>query len=292
MKIAIYGRVFNEKYDQVVRELFATLEKKGIEIIIFEKFRKYLKGKVEISSETKTFSSHNDINGKIDFMLSIGGDGTLLDTLTFVRDSGVPIIGVNTGRMGFLSTISVGEIDDALDALINKNFSIDKRNLLRLETENNLFGNFNFALNELTVHKKDTSSMMSIHAYLNNQYLNTYWADGLIVSTPTGSTAYSLSCGGPIIVPGSENFIITPIAPHNLNVRPIVLPSDNTITLKLEGRSKNFLVALDSRTETIDASIELTIKKESFKINLIRLNHHNFLSTLRNKLMWGLDLRN
>lgn len=292
MKIAIYGREFSEKYDSAIQNLFNILGKKRVQLVIFKKFSEFLKNRIKDLPETLTFSSHKEINGQTDLMLSIGGDGTLLDTLMFIRDSNVPIIGFNTGRLGFLSTVSLNETEKAVDALLNKEYTLDKRNLLSLETPNNLFGKGNFALNELTVHKKDSASMMTIHAYLNGEYLNSYWADGLIVSTPTGSTAYSLSCGGPIIIPESENFIITPIAPHNLNVRPIVLPSDNTITLKFEGRSKKYLVALDSRTETIDSAEELTIKKEKFKINLIRFNNQNFLTTLRNKLMWGLDLRN
>jgi NAD+ kinase len=292
MKIAVYGRVFNEKYKNDISELFRILRDKNADLIIYDKFYDFLKKTIDLPDGLPFFSTHEDIKHQAEVMLSIGGDGTLLDTLKFVRDSGIPILGVNTGRLGFLSTVSLNEMGSAMDALMKRDYELDKRNLLRLETENDLFGRENFALNELTVHKKDSSSMMTIHAYLNDEYLNTYWADGLIVSTPTGSTAYSMSCGGPIIIPGSENFIITPIAPHNLNVRPIVLPSNNKITLKLEGRSKKYLVALDSRTETIDSSVELTIKKEDFNVNLVRLPHHMFLSTLRNKLMWGLDLRN
>jgi NAD+ kinase len=293
MKIAVYGRVFNEKYDESVKELFNILNRKNAELIIYSQFHTFLKERINLSSDyAQTFSQHSDIRDAADIMLSIGGDGTLLDTLKFVRDSAIPVLGINTGRLGFLSTVSLSELEESIDLILNKQFEISQRNLLRLESAINLFNGENFALNELTVHKKDSASMMTIHAYLNDEYLNTYWADGLIVSTPTGSTAYSLSCGGPIIIPGSENFIITPIAPHNLNVRPIVLPSNNTIRLKLEGRSKQFLVALDSRTETIDSSVELVIKKESFKLNLIRLPHQNFSSTLRNKLMWGMDLRN
>jgi NAD+ kinase len=292
IKIAIYGREFKEKYDNDIRDLFVKLTQKDFSLCIHEKFFQFLKSRSIISNDFPLFNSEATISGKVDIMMSIGGDGTLLDTLAFVKNSDVPIIGVNTGRLGFLSTISIGEIDEALEALLSGNYNIDKRNLLRLETGGNLFNNLNYALNELTVHKKDSASMMTIHAYLNGEFLNTYWADGLIVSTPTGSTAYSLSCGGPIIIPGSENFIITPIAPHNLNVRPIVLPSNKIITLKIEGRSKNYLVSLDSRTESIDPSLELTIRKEDFDVSLIRLKNQNFLSTLRNKLMWGLDLRN
>lgn len=292
MRIAIYGREFNEKYDQAIQFIFNILEKKGVELVVFEKFNDFLKEKIKNIPNYATFNHYTQITTEIDFILSIGGDGTLLDTVTFIRDSKVPVIGFNTGRLGFLSTVSMNETETAINALINKEYTLDERNLLRLQTKSNLFGNLNFALNELTIHKKDSASMMTIHAYINGNYLNSYWADGLIVSTPTGSTAYSLSCGGPIIIPGSENFIITPIAPHNLNVRPIVLPANNTITLKFEGRSKKYLVALDSRTETVNSTEELTISKEKFKVNLIRLSGHDFLTTLRNKLMWGLDLRN
>ncbi|HET6245510.1 MAG: NAD kinase [Bacteroidetes bacterium] len=292
MRIAIYGREFNEKYDQAIQFIFNILEKKGVELVVFEKFNDFLKEKIKNIPNYATFNHYTQITTEIDFILSIGGDGTLLDTVTFIRDSKVPVIGFNTGRLGFLSTVSMNETETAINALINKEYTLDERNLLRLQTKSNLFGNLNFALNELTIHKKDSASMMTIHAYINGNYLNSYWADGLIVSTPTGSTAYSLSCGGPIIIPGSENFIITPIAPHNLNVRPIVLPANNTITLKFEGRSKKYLVALDSRTETVNSTEELTISEEKFKVNLIRLSGHDFLTTLRNKLMWGLDLRN
>jgi NAD+ kinase len=292
IKIGIYGREFNEKYDKDIRSLFLKLKEKGFSLFIYDKFFDFLKSRSVVSEEFALFNSEEPVSGKVDIMMSIGGDGTLLDTLAFVKNSDVPIIGVNTGRLGFLSAISIGQIDEALEALNSGDYNIDKRNLLRLETPNNVFNNLNYALNELTLHKKDSASMMTIHAYLNGEFLNTYWADGLIVSTPTGSTAYSLSCGGPIIIPGSENFIITPIAPHNLNVRPIVLPSNNIITLKIEGRSKNYLVSLDSRTESIDPAVELTIRKADFKVSLIRLRNQNFLSTLRNKLMWGLDLRN
>jgi len=215
-----------------------------------------------------------------------------LDTVTLIRDSKIPILGINTGRLGFLSNISIQEIDQAMDALHSKKYTVDERALLKVKTEDNLFGETNFALNELTIHKKDSSSMITIHAYINDQYLNSYWADGLIIATPTGSTAYSLSCAGPIVVPGSENFVITPIAPHNLNVRPIVVSDNSEIKLKIEGRGMQFLASLDSRSETIDSKYELTIVKEKFKIGLIQLENQDFLRTIRNKLMWGIDKRN
>jgi NAD+ kinase len=292
MKVAIYGRAISDKYLERIKNIFDALKQAGVEFFVYEHFNTYLITKnIHIDINLKTFTHHTEIAGKVDVMLSIGGDGTLLDTLKFVRDD-IPVLGINTGRLGFLSGVSMDETQGAIAALLDKKYTLDKRNTLKLQTKNNMFGDTNYALNELTVHKKDSASMMIIHAYLDGSFLNTYWADGLIVSTPTGSTAYSLSCGGPIIIPGSENFIITPIAPHNLNVRPVVVPSNCEIKLKLEGRSKKYLVSLDSRTETIDPSIELIIKKGDFKINLVRLENQDFLSTLRNKLMWGLDLRN
>lgn len=225
-------------------------------------------------------------------MISVGGDGTLLDATTFVRHTGIPILGINTGRLGFLSGVSIDEIDQAIDALLEGEFELDNRAVLKVDTRTGLFGDVNFALNELTVHKMDSASMITIHAYMDGVYLNSYWADGLIIATPTGSTAYSLSCGGPIVAPGSKNFVITPIAPHNLNVRPIVVPDDKALTLRMEGRTKHYLLALDSRSISADESIELRVSRSEFDIRLVRLKGQNFLSTLRSKLNWGLDKRN
>ena len=243
-------------------------------------------------SSGNVFSSYEDLKDQADFLISIGGDGTYLNTIALVRDSGIPIVGINTGTLGFLSNIPKDEIEFAIDEIIKGNYTLDKRTLLKLETDENLFGDLNYALNELTIHKQDSSSMITTQVYLNEVFLNSYWSDGLIIATPTGSTAYSLSCGGPIITPGSGNFIITPVAPHNLNVRPVVIPDDNTITVKVEGRNERFLISLDSRSETIDQSVKLKIRKQDFHVNLLRLNNQNFPSTLRNKLMWGLDKRN
>ena len=216
----------------------------------------------------------------------------MLDTLDFVRDSGIPIVGINTGRLGFLTGISKETISFAIESLEKGHYSLDKRGLLRLETSIDLFGKVNYGLNELTIHKMETSSMMNIHTYLNGEYLNTYWADGLIIATPTGSTGYSLSCGGPIMMPQSENFVITPIAPHNLNVRPIVVSDKSVITLELEGRSQYFMASLDSRSVTIESTVQLAIRKESFCVNLLRMSNENFLKTIREKLSWGKDSRN
>ena len=225
-------------------------------------------------------------------MFSIGGDGTILDTVTQIQDSGIPVLGINIGRLGFLSSIAAEEIAGAIESLMKGHFSLDKRRLLRLESNVQIFGEANYALNELTIHKKDSSSMIIINTYLNGEYLNSYWADGLIIATPTGSTGYSLSCGGPIVAPYSGNFVITPIAPHNLNVRPIVVSDENVISLEVQGRSQYFLASLDSRSVTIDSAISLAVRRAEFTINLVRMGNDNFLDTLRKKLNWGLDTRN
>lgn len=291
--IAIYGRSFEDSFIPHVQQLFDTLYEHNLKITVYESFYPYLKARIDIKNECQTFKSHHDVAGGLRAMLSIGGDGTLLDTINIVRDSQIPVLGINTGRLGFLSSIGKDEIKAAVEAVIAKEYQIDSRALLELQVSDpSLFPEFRYALNELTVHKKDSSSMVTIHTYINDSYLNSYWADGLIIATPTGSTAYSLSTGGPILLPGSKNFIITPIAAHNLNVRPVVVPDDSVLKLTVEGRSTQFLASLDSRSEPIDASTELIIKRAPFEINLIRLEHQNFLNTMRNKLMWGLDRRN
>lgn len=292
MEVAIYGRTFTDNFDPYIQKFFDKLNSIGVGLLIYEPFLNYLKPRINISTKASAFTKHSEIINSAEFFFSVGGDGTFLDSTTFIRDSNIPIIGINTGRLGFLSGVSINEIETALEDIFTGKFALDQRSLLKVETINNLFGANNFALNELTVHKKDSSSMVTINAFIDGDFLNSYWADGLIVATPTGSTAYALSCGGPIILPGSNNFEITPIAPHNLNVRPIVIPDDKVLTLKIEGRSQDFLVSLDSRSETIDSSIELKVSKHNFTINLARLHNENILGTIRNKLNWGLDQRN
>ncbi|PCH91999.1 MAG: NAD kinase [Bacteroidetes bacterium] len=292
MKFAIFGKTCSEENKKYIQALFAKFEAEKIEYLIYSEFYEVLK-KLDLEISTNAiFSTHDDLKDDADFLISIGGDGTYLNTISLVRDSGIPIVGINTGTLGFLSNIPKDEIEFAIDEIIKGNYSLDKRALLKLETEENLFGDLNYALNELTIHKQDSSSMITTQVYLDDVFLNSYWSDGLIIATPTGSTAYSLSCGGPIITPGSGNFIITPVAPHNLNVRPIVISDDTTITVKVEGRNERFLISLDSRSETIDQSVKLKIRKHDFHVNLLRLNNQDFPSTLRNKLMWGLDKRN
>jgi len=293
MNIALYGKSFAESFDNSIQQLVAKLESEKCNLFVYEPFAQFLKKKVKFSKHINTFNEYPELKGKIDILLSIGGDGTLLNTITLIRDSGIPVIGINTGRLGFLSSISEEEILDAVDAIISKKYVLEERSLLKLETPNFLFGDLNFAMNEFTVMKKNASSLITINTFVNGEFLNSYWADGLIVATPTGSTAYSLSCGGPIITPESENFIITPIASHNLTVRPIVIPDRYKIKLKVSaGRNKRTLVSLDSRTQTVDNSIELTLSKAPFKINLVKIESEKFFSTIRNKLMWGLDKRN
>jgi len=292
MQIAIYGKLITKDNIPYLKNLFGKLQKEGIKSAIHGPFADHLRSlNIDFTTDSE-FSSHKELDKSTDCLISIGGDGTFLDTIALVRDSNVPVVGINAGNLGFLSYISKDDIDNAIDEIIAGNFTLEKRVLLQMESEGNLFGDVNFALNDLTIHKYDSSSMITIHVYLNDEFLNSYWSDGLIVSTPTGSTAYSLSCGGPIITPGSGNFIINPVAPHNLNVRPVVIPDDNIITIKVEGRSGKYLASLDSKSETVSDSTTLTIKKAGFHINLLRLNDQNFLSTLRNKLMWGHDKRN
>jgi len=292
MKVAVYGKQFQEDVAPFVLELFQELEKAQMEILVFEPFYDFLSKQNNLNLFLNTFNTYEELKNDIDLFISVGGDGTILDATTIIRDSGIPIIGVNTGRLGFLADIAKDEIPKTIKQLVNKKFSLDQRTLLKLETKEPIFGDLNFALNEVTISRKDTTSMITITTYINDQYLNSYWADGLIIATPTGSTGYSLSCGGPIVMPGSDNFIITPIAPHNLNVRPLVISDKYEVKVKVEGRANQFLVALDSRIQTIDAGIELIIKKEDFKINMIETDTQDFASTLRNKLLWGLDKRN
>jgi len=292
MKVGIYGRSFDDSFIPNIQVLFNTLKFFGWGISIYEPFNAYLKPRISFNNDYPVFNKHADIKDEIDILISIGGDGTFLETINIVRDSGIPILGINTGRLGFLASTSKENIKAALEDIRAEKYRLQQRSMLTLITEQDLFGEDNFALNELTVHKKETSSMITIHTYIGDLYLNSYWADGLIVATPTGSTAYSLSCGGPIMVPGALDYVITPIAPHNLNVRPVVVPDSRTIRLKIEGRGRDFLCSLDSRSVTIDSSIELVVKKADFQINVIQTEGQNFLNTIRNKMMWGLDRRN
>ena len=291
MTIAIFGNPYPEHFSKYIQHLIKKLEAEHINLIIEEEFSVFLKNNIRFNKSINTFNSYETLKNKADFLFSIGGDGTLLKAVTYVRDSGIPILGINTGRLGFISSISADQIDEAITDVLKGNYKINERTVLELSTSKKLFKDKNFALNEVAVSKKDTSSMIRIDAYVDDEFLNTYWADGLVVSTPTGSTGYSLSCGGPIITPGTNNIIITPNAPHNLNVRPIVIDGNSVVKLKVEDREQLALVSLDSRSRAFDSETELVIKKASFKTKLIQPQNNSFISTIRHKLMWGLDKR-
>ena len=291
MTIAIFGSPYPEHFSKYIQHLIKKLETEHINLIIEEEFSVFLKNNIRFNKSISTFNSYETLKNKADFLLSIGGDGTLLKAVTYVRESEIPIMGINTGRLGFISSVSADQIDDAITDILKGNYKINERTLLQLSSEKRLFKDKNFALNEVAVSKKDTSSMIRIDAYVDDEFLNTYWADGLVVSTPTGSTGYSLSCGGPIIMPGTNNIIITPNAPHNLNVRPIVIDDNSVVKLKVEDRDQLALVSLDSRSRAFDSETELIIKKASFKIKLVQPQNNSFTTTIRHKLMWGLDKR-
>ena len=292
MRVAIYGRKVSKYSAEYFTEMLKCLEDFGWEVVLEEDLKALLVSKIGISEKYQTFKSHLDFKSGIDLTISMGGDGTFLKTVSYIQDSGVPIMGINMGRLGFLANISKEQINHTLTQVKEKQFEFQKRSLLRVFTEEDIFGKDNFALNELTLHKKDTSSMITVHASLDNKYLNAYWADGLIVATPTGSTAYSLSCGGPIITPGCQVHILTPIAPHNLNVRPVVVPDHLPITLSVEGRDRTYLLSLDGNSKSIKQGEEVVVKKAEFMINVIKFEDNNFLDTIRNKMLWGIDTRN
>ena len=292
MQIAIFGKSLNNYNLLPIKNAIGKLEELGANIKLNKEFYELIKPHVQFKNIISVYESNANLNGKADILFSIGGDGTILNALPLIKNTQIPIVGINTGRLGFLASINIEEIDNAIDLIFNGKGLIEERTLLRLETENDLFGENNFALNEFTLRANDNSAMITIHVFANGQLINSYWADGLIVSTPTGSAAYSLSCGGPIVMPDSENFIITPIAPHNLNVRPLIISDKEILTIKAEGRNKKFLVTLDSRSSIIEQGVELTVMREKFTASILRLPHHNFTSTLRQKLMWGLDKRN
>jgi NAD+ kinase len=292
LKIAIYSRAIEVEQKEILQHFFEELHTKNIETFIHATFYEQIKSYIQFEKVPNTFANTEELDDTIECMISLGGDGTLLDTVTLVQDKGIPIMGINFGRLGFLASIGKDEITVAIDALINHTYVIDERTLIHVDANIPLFGKVPYALNEFAIHKQDVSPMIKIHTYLNGEFLNTYWADGLIVATPTGSTGYSLSCGGPIVFPDSGSFVITPVAPHNLNLRPIIIPDNNVISFEIEGRTEQFICALDARREIVSKSVQLAIKKEYFAINLIRLNENNFLQTLRNKLLWGFDKRN
>lgn len=294
MKIAIYGHYFNHEAQQYVEDLLNALNKKNANIYIEERFLELIKSTFKTDANYKTFSSYKDLDDSFDCMFTVGGDGTILRSITYLRDSNIPVIGVNIGRLGFLATVNKERISEAIDNLQNKNYALIDRTLLTINTEPKIeeLEDFNFALNEITLSRKNTASMITVETYLDNEYLTSYWADGLIASTPTGSTGYSLSCGGPVISPQAKSFVLNPIAPHNLNARPLVIPDNTEIKMRVSGRENEFFLSLDSRIVTISNQTTIHIKKAPFTIKMIELKDHTFIQTLRKKLLWGEDTRN
>ncbi|MDE1192216.1 MAG: NAD kinase [Arachidicoccus sp.] len=292
MQIAIYGRILPDEYKKDVFSLLEELRKTRVQVFLFHTF--FLQYP-EISAQfpnIQPFHTAEELTGDTEFLLSLGGDGTILDTITFVKKNNIPILGVNFGRLGFLTGTSRENFSSAIEDLVNRNYIIDKRSLLHLEANIPLFDDAPFALNDFTICKRDIDPMIRVHTFLNGEYINSYFSDGLIVSTPTGSTGYNMSCDGPILFPDAASFVLTPIAPHHLNTRPIIIQDDNVLSFEIESRSDNFLCTLDSRREIVHKNTQLAIRKENFKIKLIRFKENTFLSTLRNKLGWGIDKRN
>ena len=292
MKLALFGKSIRKEYYPYLLQLIDKLEEYQCDLLVYGPYLDHLREIEDFHAEVTSFSQHEELLGNADMVLSIGGDGTLLSTVSLVRDSGIPVLGINLGRLGFLSSISRDEIIPAIEKVMNGEYSLDQRTLLRLETKEGLFGDFSYALNDLTVTRKDSTALIVVHVHVDGVFLTSYWADGLIVATPTGSTAYSLSGGGPIVAPGSENFVITPLAPHNLTVRPIVISDKSEISIRVDGRDNEYLVSLDSKTDVIKPGQELRIRIADFSFNLVKIEHKDFYTTIRDKLKWGLDVRN
>lgn len=290
MKVAVHGKSFGLDSLPKVESLFRILAAKKIHIVVSDGFFEIVNA-LGISLDDASIYKPGSL-GDVDFLISLGGDGTLLESVTHVGKKEIPILGINMGRLGFLSNTSLEESLKVLEGIIGGDYLVESRMMARAECPENIFENMNFALNEFAVLKQDTSSMITVHTYLDGDYLNSYWADGLIISTPTGSTGYSLSCGGPIINPLSNNFVITPVSPHNLSIRPVVVPDNSIISMEVESRSKYFLVSLDSRSHTVSSGFKFTIKREAFDAKLIKTGKHTFIDTLRQKLHWGIDSRN
>jgi len=294
MKIAIYGQYYKEEILKYLKKIFEILEENNIEVIIEKEFYKAIIKQNELEKRYKTYTSHKDLDSTYDMFFTVGGDGTFLRAITYVRDSDIPVLGINIGRLGFLANVQKEKIKEAVEAILKKEYTIKERTLLQVSTESETekFQGLNIALNEVTVVRKDSTAMITIETLLDDEFLTSYWADGLIVSTPTGSTGYSLSCGGPVITPAAKNLVLTPIAPHNLNARPLVIPEETKIKLKVIGREKQALLSLDSRITTIPNNTTISIEKAPYTIKIVQLNKQTFLKTLRNKLLWGEDVRN
>lgn len=293
MKIGLYSRILKTgEHLRFFNFLIDLLQERGVEVYVYESLFEHLSKEHRHTCKQPAFRAGELTNASLDFLISLGGDGTMLDTLGIVRETGIPVLGVNTGRFGFLASSQMSDIEETINELENRSYSIDERTVIKLESATELFDGFPFALNDFVLHKKDSSAMITVHTYLNGVFLNSYWSDGLIISTPTGSSGYSLSCGGPLLFPGSSSFVVTPIAPHNLNVRPVVVSDSHIISFEFEGRTSSVLASLDSRAVSLLKGIELAIRKADFGFRMVRLSGENYMDTLRKKLMWGRDNRN
>ena len=292
MKIAIFGRSAGNNRNEAIRKLYLGLHQRNVAISVYEPFLKITRDLLPENVQVSSFRSRQDISPQTDCMITLGGDGTLLEAITHVGNAEIPVLGINTGRLGFLTGFTMEETDLACEMAVNQSYLVEKRSLIQINTPEKYFGETPFSLNEVTFHKRDNSSMITLHVEMNGKHVNSYWGDGLIISTPTGSTGYSLSCGGPIMMPDAQNLIIAPIAPHNLNVRPLVIPDSCELNITAEVRGKNFMVSLDSRSAVLPAGESVIIKKAGFQIHLVRKPERAFLQTLREKLMWGIDRRN
>ena len=284
MKIALYGRAYSPDYEELMTEVLKTLRESGAHIMAYTGLMN--------RPDIQTFSSFEQLKGNADMLFSFGGDGTMLDSVELVRDSGIPVLGINTGRLGFLASVSPDETIATVKNILAGNYEVEKRSLVQLVGQEERFKGINYALNELSVMRKDGSSLIVIQVFVDGRLLNTYWADGLIMATPTGSTAYSLSAGGPIVAPNNDSFLITPISAHNLSVRPVVISDKSTVRIKVDGRCDAYDLSLDSRTKLVDKTLELEVKKADFCFNMVKLPGKDFFEAIRKKLLWGNDVRN
>jgi NAD+ kinase len=292
MLVAIYNRNFEIADVPALKQLFASLQKHDAQLILFSTLVTQLRTVITFPDNYTIFDEHHPLPLDTDFIISLGGDGTILDTVTYVGNKNIPIVGINLGRLGFLAGTATQEIDIAIDCLASENYSKDVRSLLHLDANKPMFEKAPYALNDFTIQRKDSSALIKIHTYLNGEFLCSYWADGLIVSTPTGSTGYSLSCGGPVIAPQANSFVITPVAPHNLNVRSMVIPDTTIVSFEIEGRAKDYLCTLDARQEVVDSTFNIAVSRASHTITLVRFEGQSFYNTIRQKLYWGMDKRN
>lgn len=293
MRVAIFGRKFSEGFNKNIYKIFETLNRNKCEIFVFEEYLSYIVENLYFTPKIAgTFNNSFTMPENLDLLMSIGGDGTMLESVIYAVAADIPVVGINSGRLGFLAQVSDDTLQDALTEILANDYIVENRALIEVTSSSGRFGNLNTALNEVTIMRVNTSSMISVNVYINDEFFNTYWADGLIIATPTGSTAYSLSAGGPIIIPGSGNFVMTPVSPHTLSVRPIVISDDYVLRIKAQGRENNYLASLDYRQACVPFEEELMLKKSTKKLKLIKLHNTNFYNTLRNKLLWGLDKRN